>query len=98
MWADYLEAHAKRLYGAGVEPARAAARSILAKIQGGDLKERFTARDVHQRDWAGLTERYRVQAGLDLLCDYSWIAPIEIETGGRPRIEYLINPKVRNKA
>ena len=97
MWAEYLEAHAKRLYGAGVEPARAAARSMLAKIQSGDLKDRFTARDVHQRDWAGLTERDRVQAGLDLLYDYGWVAPIELETGGRPRIEYLINPKVRAK-
>ena len=97
MWAEYLEAHALRLYGAGVEPARAAARSILAKIQSGDLKDRFTARDVYQRDWAGLTERDRVQAGLDLLCDYGWIAPIELETGGRPRTEYAINPKVRRK-
>ena len=33
MWAEYLEAHALRLYGAGVEPARAVARSIIAKIQ-----------------------------------------------------------------
>ena len=33
--------------------------------------------------------------GLDLLCDHGWIAPIELETGGRPRTEYAINPKVR---
>lgn len=95
VWAEYLEAHALRLYGAGVEPARAAARAILAKICGGDLKDRFTARDVHQRNWAGLTERERVQAGVDLLCDHCWMAPITVETGGRPRVAYAINPKVR---
>jgi hypothetical protein len=39
---EYLEAHAARLYAAGAEPERAAAKVILAKIRGGDLKDRFT--------------------------------------------------------
>ena len=93
MWAEYLEAHAQRLYGAGVEPARAAARTILAKIHSGELKDRFTARDVHQRDWAGLTDRDRVQLGLDLLRDYDWIVPVGLDTGGRPRDRDIINPR-----
>jgi hypothetical protein len=93
MWAEYLEAHALRLYGAGVEPGRAAAEAILSKLRAGALEGRFTARDVYRRDWAGLVDRDRVQLRLDLLCDYDWIAPVELETGGRPRTEYLINPR-----
>jgi putative DNA primase/helicase len=92
-WSEYLEAHAVRLYGAGVEPARAAARAILAKLRSGALKDRFTARDVYMHRWAGLTEPDHVQLGLDLLCDHDWLAADHVETGGRPKVEYRINPR-----
>ena len=92
MWAEYLEAHALRLYGAGAEPGRAAARAILSKIRKGDLKDRFTARDVYKNHWAALDDHEHVQLGLDLLCDHDWIAAIPLETGGRPRVEYAMNP------
>jgi putative DNA primase/helicase len=93
MWVEYLEAHALRLYGAGAEPGRAAARAILSKLRAGALKDRFTARDVHRPRWAGLDDHEHVQLGLDLLRDHDWIVPIELETGGRPRVEYAINPR-----
>lgn len=95
MWAEYLEAHALRLYGAGDEPARAAACAILTKIRNGDLNDRFTARDVKQHHWAGLDDHERVQLGLNLLCDHGWVVSIDLETGGRPKTEYAINPRGR---
>jgi hypothetical protein len=69
------------------------ARAILSKLRAGALKDRFTARDVHRPRWAGLDDHDHVQLGLDLLRDHDWIAPIELETGGRPRVEYAINPR-----
>ena len=54
-FASYLETHAKRLYGASSQVERLAAKAILRRIRRGDLKDGFTARDVHQRDWANLT-------------------------------------------
>ena len=67
------------------------------RIQSGDLQDGFTARDVHQRGWAHLTEREHVGAGLNLLVDLYYLAEIEPGTGpkgGRPRVAYSINPRI----
>jgi 5S rRNA maturation endonuclease (ribonuclease M5) len=92
----YLESHARRLYAAGSEGERAAARAILDKIRGNELKDGFTARDIHRKDWAHLTERADIRAGLELLVDLDHIAastPVSSERGGRPKVTYTINPR-----
>jgi uncharacterized protein DUF3987 len=70
-FSKYLETHARRLYGASNEPERAAAQAILTKIREGELQDGFTAREVHQHDWSGLTDRDQVQAGLNLLVEHA---------------------------
>ncbi|MBM3563451.1 MAG: DUF3987 domain-containing protein [Alphaproteobacteria bacterium] len=92
-FAEYLETHARRAYAAGSEAETAAARAILRRIRKGDLADGFTARDVHQKDWANLTDRAQVKAGLELLADLDWLAPQTQATGGRPRTCYTINPR-----
>jgi hypothetical protein len=89
----YLESHAARLYAAGTEAETSAARAILSHIRRGDLRDGFTARDVHQRGWSNLTDKDQVKAGLDLLVECDWIAGALVVTGGRPRMTYLINPR-----
>jgi hypothetical protein len=45
---------------------------------------------------SNLTERVSVQAGLDLLVDCDYLAPITSQPdsqGGRPKITFAINPK-----
>lgn len=91
--AEYLESHAVRCYAAGAEAETAAAKAILAHIRKGDLPDGFTARDVHQRGWANLTDRDQVGAGLDLLADLDWLAAETHKTGGRSRTVYTINPR-----
>lgn len=94
---SYLESHAHRLYASGSESETVAAKAILARIKCGDLREGFTARDVHQRGWAHLTERDHLGAGLNMLIDLDYLAEAAVEhapRGGRPRIRHLINPKV----
>jgi Protein of unknown function (DUF3987) len=94
--AHYLESHARRVYGSRFESELAAAQAILKRIRNGDLKDGFTARDVHQKGWAYLTEREQVGAGLSLLVDLDYLAPsvpsIGAE-GGRPKVTYLVNPR-----
>ena len=93
--ATYLETHARRAYGAGPEAETAAAKAILSHIRKGNLKDGFSARDVHQHGWSNLSDREQVQAGLNLLCDLDWI--VAVETGnqgrGRPTTHYSINPR-----
>src|SRR5262245_26160228 len=94
--AYYLESHARRVYGSASEGELAAAKATLKHIRNGDLKDGFTARDVHQRGWAHLTEREHVGWGLSLLVDLDYLAPSALSAGvegGRPKVTYLINPR-----
>jgi putative DNA primase/helicase len=95
-FAKYLESHARRVYRSCSEGELSAAKAILKRIRSGDLTFGFTARDIHQRDWAHLTEREHVAAGLELLVDYDYIAAPARSIGplgGRPAIRYEINPR-----
>jgi Protein of unknown function (DUF3987) len=93
--ATYLETHAVRAYGAGIEAETAAAEAILAHIRGDTLKDGFSARDINRHRWSKLTDRGQVQAGLELLCDHNWIHAQAKKSplGGRPTTSYLINPR-----
>ena len=92
-FADYLETHARRAYGAGPEVATASAKAIVARIRKGDLKDGFTARDIYRNHWADLSDRNRTQAGLDLLEDFDWLRGKRLETGGRASVAYRVNPR-----
>ena len=96
--AHYLESHARRVYGSASEAELSASKAILTHIRNGDLKDGFTARDVHQGGWAHLTEREHVGAGLNLLVDLDYLAisvPALGSQGGRPKVSYQINPSIR---
>jgi Protein of unknown function (DUF3987) len=92
-FANYLETHARRAYGAGLMNEAATAKLILSRIRSGDLTGGFTARDVQRKQWSGLTENDTIKAGLDLLADLDWIEAQEAGTGGRPSVKYAINPR-----
>jgi hypothetical protein len=95
--AEYLESHARRVYGAGSEAETAAAKALLLRIRRGDLADGFTCRMIHQRDWSNLSDPEQVQAGLDLLVDNDWIVDQTAKSpgGGRAKTSYSINPKAR---
>jgi putative DNA primase/helicase len=95
-FAEYLETHARRLYGSGSEIETAAAKAILRHIRKGDLSDGFTARDVHRPKWTGLTDIAHVELGLTLLVDLDYLAAssgLPGDRGGRPTTTYRINPK-----
>lgn len=92
-FAEYLETHARRAYGAASEAETASAKAILSRFQRGELSDGFTARDIYRRAWAHLSDREQVQAGLDLLTDCDWLELRTVPTSGRARASYAINPK-----
>jgi Protein of unknown function (DUF3987) len=94
--AEYLETHARRVYGATDAVDIIAAEAILAHIRRGDLQDNFTCRDVHQKDWSRLTDRDHVQRGIDLLVDLDHLSADtsggKPGHGGRPKVTYRMNP------
>jgi hypothetical protein len=92
-FAEYLESHARLVYGSGAAGEVAVAKLILARIRKGDLTDGFCARDVRRKEWSGLTDNDQIRAGLELLADFDCVAPHTIETPGRPRTAYVVIPR-----
>jgi uncharacterized protein DUF3987 len=96
---EYVETHAKRVYGATEVVDIIAAEAIVAHIRKGDLQDGFTARDVHRHEWSRLTDIDHVRRGLDLLVEFDHLAVESSEKthyGGRPKVSYRINPAIRS--
>ncbi len=101
LWADYLEAHARRIYSAVLRPDTAAARELAKHLQRGDLLERFRLREVYRKGWTGLSDKEDAEAAAEILCDLGWIrlaapAPDRVPgTPGRAASQmFEVNPKI----
>jgi len=95
-WADYLKAHAARLYAVGAVSAETGARLIIERR--GQLEEPFKARDIQRKGWAGLTDRDAVADALELLITAGHIrgaTAASNDAGGRPSTAYTWNPQTK---
>src|SRR5262249_11720977 len=93
-WCQFLMQHAKRIYGLGLSAATLQAKTLATHLQKDDLPDKFTARDVYFKGWAGLNTAEAVAEPLELLDHLGWIRGAAITTGGRPTVIYTINPKI----
>lgn len=101
-WADYLRAHAERLYAAAVVPETSGAQTLLAKLKGGKLTDakgnvllQFTPRLVAVKHWAGLGTPDAVRKAADLLADYGWLVKDVVSLPGRRDSEsYVLHPQL----
>jgi hypothetical protein len=91
-WADYLEAHARRVYGASRTGEVDAAQTIWRRIERGELSGGFTARELKRKHWGGL-DGEAVDAGLAELEQLDRLRLESRDTGGRSSDAYAINPK-----
>ena len=97
-WCEYLEKHARRIYGMAEDITARAAGSLSKKIKNGNLKDNFTAREVHRKGWELLTEIETVNAALTDLVEANWLREIPIlptVKGGRRSMNYQINPEIK---
>ncbi|MDM1310832.1 MULTISPECIES: YfjI family protein [Acinetobacter] len=101
-WCDYLESHARRIYGLVLHSSNFKA-SILAnkliKLPESDKwrTDGFSAREVFRKNWKSLTDIQHIYEALDILNEACWVHVEEVEAtvkGGRPTKRYWINPKI----
>ena len=98
---DYLESHARRVYGCMVSPEMASARELARHLSAGDLPDMFTTRDVYRHGWSGLTQPDQARKALELLNDSGWVRQQDTPpsvTGGRPTETWQINPGINRRA
>ncbi len=95
-WCEYLESHARRIYGLVVDIETQAAAALAKKIMGNKLKNGFTVRDVYRQKGI-LKKKDIAQAACDELVDAGWLRKFvrPPAKGQKEVITYLINPKVK---
>ena len=96
-WCEYLEAHARRVYGLLTDDGMRSAQALADKVKGGKLVDGFTARDVRRNQWRHLTTEESVQAALDWLDGEHWLRSEEVGGAGpgRRTTRYTINPRIK---
>lgn len=94
-WCEFLESHARRIYGEATHDCADAVQELSQRIVSGQLPAAgFTARDVYRKGWRGLKTPEGISGALDELVRLHWLRAEHRPTGGRGTIEYRINPRV----
>jgi hypothetical protein len=97
-WSDYLEAHARRVFGQAVDYRVAAAQALMKKIKGGMVQDGFSERDIYRAGWSQLDSPEVVHDACIELVAAGWISPVGRVAKTKPRSpSYRINPKISSK-
>ena len=94
-WCDYLESHARRIYGMQTMAEIEGAKNLLKRLLKGEVPTTFTARLVYRgKHWSKLATPAEVRSACDILCDYGYLKADELRGSGRPTTTYTLNPNV----
>jgi len=97
-WTDYLEEHARRIYGMLNGTDEKAANQLAKKIKAGKLKDRFSIRDVYHNNWYLLDKKETVEAACLVLSELNWIRQeYEARENRQGKKIYRINPIIISK-
>jgi hypothetical protein len=96
-WCDYLESHATRIYSPTLDVATVAAKSLLDRIDLGDVEHGAKVREIYRNQWSLLTTPEEVAAAIDVLVEHGWTrrATIKPKGGGRPSEVLHVHPELR---
>jgi hypothetical protein len=97
VWCDYLESHARKIYGAELTPGKGSSRVLAEKIAAGVIFDGMTIRFIKQAEWAGLSTNDEVESAIAELVK---LHRVKVETLtpviGRPSRVLRISPKGSN--
>jgi hypothetical protein len=97
-WCEYLESHATRVYSPTFDVATVAAKTLLDRIEAGDVDHGATVRDIYNHQWSGLATREEATAAIDVLEEHGWArrATVKPKGGGRPSEVIHVHPELRD--
>ncbi len=96
-WADFLGAHARRIYHLWMHPEVRAAQKLSEALLDRKLPDQFSTSDVQRKGWSGLGSPRDILAALEFLGECGWVQPLESPAksqGGRPAKAFVVNPKI----
>ena len=96
-WCEYLESHARRIYGLITNATAQAAAHLAKRLTKGELPDRFTVRDVYRKGWSLLGDNEMARNACEELVSLGWLRELVTPPaqGQKRQTEYLTSPKVR---
>jgi hypothetical protein len=97
----YLVEHMHRVYDSKLEGSEYRKVRLVEHVRDGSLRDKMSAREIHQKDWAGLSRKVTtadaIEAALEELAELGWVRAIPIKPGtpGRPTKRWEVNPEAR---
>lgn len=95
-WTEFLESHARRIYGLLDNEKSDTATLLLAKIKLGDVPSKFSLRNIYNKGWRGLADGKKIKKACSFLEEYGYLrshTKQPTSNGGRKSITYEVNPK-----
>ncbi len=97
-WSQFLEPHARKIYGAGIQADLQAARVLARRIEESEVSDGTTIRSVYRRGWRHLGSLDTVEGALAVLEDFGWVRMERVATGGRPSEVLRLHPELRARS
>ena len=96
-WCEYLESHARRVYGLVTNATAQAAAQLAKRLTKGELPKPFTAREVYRKGWSLLGDEEAARNACEELVSLGWLREhvTPPAQGQKRKTEYLLNPKVK---
>ena len=96
-WCEYLESHARRIYGLVTNVTAQAAMQLSKKLTKGELPDPLTVRDVYRKEWSLLGTEQDARNACEELVSLGWLREqvTPPAQGQKRKVEYFLNPKVR---
>lgn len=96
-WCDYLESHARRIYGGTIDESCQSVRNLAKKIQEKEIVGSFDIRDIYRKQWSLLKTKEDVVAACYSLMEKGWLREKQTVEGGKIKTIYCINPKISQR-
>lgn len=98
-WTEYLESHARRIYGLIADTRTKSAAALAGKIRDGKVKDGFTVREIYPKGWTMLNTPELVETACQELMEVNWVRrAAESLPNRQPKTVYRINPKLLKNA
>jgi hypothetical protein len=97
-WCKYLESHAMRVYSPTLDVATAAAKTLLDRIEVGDVEHGAIVREIYRNQWSQLTTPEEVAVAIEVLEEHGWVRQVTARSGprgGRPSEALHVHPDLR---
>lgn len=93
-WAQFLEAHARKVYSDALFPHSRAAKTLAIKIAQNQVRDKDSLRSIYRRHWAMLDSLDKLEAAIAILESANWVRVETVKIASTASEILRINPSL----